>query len=273
MQFLKGVLIVVAVIYLLLLLALYTFQRSVLYIPPSVYLTPDAVELNGAEEIYNLETDGELLGWWLPPTEPSHPTVIYFHGNGSAVFSANDIYRTLNANGYGVFAVAYPGYPGRLGKPTQESLVHAAAQGYDYLISQGVAPKTIVLYGTSLGAGVAAQLATQRDAAVIIMEAPFTSAADMAQLSFPIFPARALTKDTFYSDRALSGLDIPLVWMHGTNDHVIPLSLGQKLYSDYGGPKSAHILAGAEHNNVWYRGGDKIVLEALERLSATESAR
>ena len=253
--------------------ALYIFQRSVLYIPPNVYLSPAGVKLPEAQEVYSPETPSDLLGWWLPPTDSSFPSVIFFHGNGSAVFSNYDIYRTLNANGYGVFAVAYPGYPGRSGAPTQNSLTEAAMQAYEYVSDKNIGADKIVYYGTSLGAGVAAQLAARKTPALIFMEAPFTSAADMAQYRFPIFPAALLTKDKFFSGRALARKNIRMVWIHGTQDYVIPLEIGQQLYDGYDGPKTAHIIEGGEHINLWYRGGDQIIMTALDTLRTKENAR
>ncbi len=272
--------------YLLFCAALYGFQRKFLYIPPPIYLTPAGVGLDGAQEIRGADhTDdmqgSDILGWWMPPQntqrddnirdEASHnesakPVVMFFHGNGSAVFSNHDIYRALHGQGYGVFAAAYPGYPGRTGHPSQEKLTAAARAGYDFVTAQGVDPSKIVFYGTSLGSGVAAQLSAERRPALIIMEAPFTSVADMAQMQFPFLPAGPLTKDKFDSRKALSGSGIPMIWLHGTQDRVIPLTVGQTLYDTYDGPKTAHIIEGGQHNNLWYLGGDAIILKALSNL-------
>ena len=257
-----------AAIYLLALAALYIFQRSVLYIPPKVYLTPAGVGLSGAAEVPAPSNANDIMGWWMPPKQAGAPVVMYFHGNGSAVYSANDVYNTLHDNGYGVFALAYPGYPGRAGQITQQSLTEAAIEGYDFVLSQGAQADKLIYYGTSLGAGVAAQLAEQRMPALIIMEAPFTSAADMAQRTFPIFPASLLTKDKFRSDRALAGSQIPMIWIHGTRDNVIPLEVGQALFDGYDGPKTAHVIQNGLHTNLWYLGGEDIILSAISNLDA-----
>ena len=258
-------------LYLLVLAALYMFQRSVLYIPPRVYLTPAGAELSGAIEVPAPDAPNDIMGWWIPPKDTHAPVVMYFHGNGSAVYGAHDVYRTLHDNGYGVFALAYPGYPGRAGETTQQSLTEAAIEGYDYLNAQGIAPDKITFYGTSLGAGIAAQLSVRRKPAMIIMEAPFTSAADMAQRSFPIFPAGFLTKDKFRSDAALSDSAIPMIWIHGTNDNVIPLEVGQALFDGYDGPKSAHVVQGGGHNNLWHLSSETIILEALSKFEKAPS--
>lgn len=262
----KRIGLVIAALYTIALLTLYVGQRAVLYIPPAIYLTPMGVELDAASEIALSSPSNDILGWWIEPESQAAPVVMFFHGNGSAVFSASELYRAFAQQGYGVFALAYPGYPGRSGKPTQDSLTQAAVDAYDFISDQGVHADRIVFYGTSLGAGVAAQLSRERKPALIIMEAPFTSAADMAQLRFPIFPAGILTKDKFRSDEALNGANIPMLWIHGTNDRIIPFEMGQRLFDNYDGPKTAYKIEGGGHNNLWYKDGDDVILEALAKL-------
>jgi len=258
MTFLRNILIIFALIYLIILALLYIFQRKVLYIPPPVYLTPAAVELAQAQET--------AQGWWIAPSDDTKPVIMFFHGNGSAVFSNNDIYRDFAARGYGVYAAGYPGYPGYDGTTTQTSLTDAAISGYEFVRGQGVGGERIIYYGTSLGAGVAVQLTTSHEPALLILEAPFNSAADMAQMRFPIFPSRALTKDKFDSAAALSGRDVPMLWLHGTDDGVIPMGEGQRLYNGYDGPKSKLIIAGGRHTNLWALGGRETIFDAIENI-------
>lgn len=262
----KRITLIIAALYVSALLTLYLGQRAVLYIPPNIYLTPMGLGLDSASEITVSATSNDIQGWWIAPKSQTAPVVMFFHGNGSAVFSASDIYRALEEKDYGVFALAYPGYPGRSGKPTQDSLTQAAIDAYDYVHEQGIPADRIVFYGTSLGAGVAAQLSKERKPALIIMEAPFTSAADMAQLRFPLFPAGVLTKDKFRSDSALNGTNIPMLWIHGTNDWVIAFEIGQRLFENYDGPKTAYKIEGGAHNNLWYKGADSVILETLATL-------
>ena len=258
MTFLRNIAIIFVVIYFVLLALLYVLQRKVLYIPPPVYLTPAAVELPQAVETPQ--------GWWIAPSDDTKPVVMFFHGNGSAVFSNHDIYRDFAARGYGVYALGFPGYPGYAGATTQKTVTQAALGGYDFVRAQGVDARRIVYYGTSLGAGVAAQLTTTHEPALLIMEAPFNSAADMAQMRFPIFPARALTKDKFDSAAALSGRDVPMLWLHGTTDGVIPMREGQRLYENYSGPKTKLIIPGGQHTNLWALGGRATIFDAIENI-------
>lgn len=263
MKWVFGFSLVLVTLYLAGLVLVYTQQRDLMYFPPTNYLSPVDVSLETAVEIpIQSETGDALLAWWIGPQD-GKPVVMFFHGNGSAVYSNHDIYRELSAKGYGVLGTAYPGYPGSEGTPTEAALVAAAQAQYDYMIDQGVSADNIVFYGTSLGAGVAAQLSKTHKPSLVIMEAPFTSALDMARTMIKIYPVSLFMKDKFLSERALKGSGIPLLWLHGTNDTIIPHTMGQQLFENYDGPKTPHVIEGGQHNNLWFLGGREIILEAL----------
>ena len=265
MRVLKLTLLAALTLYLIAAAAVFLLQRKLLYFPPNLYLAPVAVGVDMDEMEYTHD-HVTVTGWYGRPAESGHKVVMVFHGNGSAVFSNHDIFRDLMAAGYGVWSVGYPGYPGSQGKPTEEALVTAAERQYDLLLAQGVMPENIVFYGTSLGSGVAAQLAAKHRPALLVMDAPFNSVLDMGRKQVPWLPVGLLMKDRFESDKALANLDMPLIWIHGTADRIIPLAQGQKLYDGYGGPKTAHIIEGGQHTNLWFLGGRDIVLEALASL-------
>ena len=267
MKALKLILLAALTLYLIAASALFALQRKLLYFPPSLYLTPAAVGVPEMTEI-DVRVGDEVwaTGWFARPRDADDKVIMVFHGNGSAVYSNHDIFRDLMNQGHGVWSVGYPGYPGRspeLAKPSQINLVDAAKDQYDYLIAQGHAPDNIIFYGTSLGSGVAAQLTRTHKPALLIMDAPFNSVLDMGKQQVPWLPVSLLMKDKFESDKALADLDVPLIWIHGTADRVIPIAQGQKLYDGYNGPKSAHIIEVGQHTNLWFLGGRAIVLGAL----------
>lgn len=231
-------------------------QRKMLYFPPSLYHPPPI-------EMTEVRTTSGGLGWYSPAAQ-GRLTVMVFHGNASSIDSNTHIFRDLQAAGYGVWSVGYPGYPGTDGTPTQTNLTRAAMEQYEHLSGLGV--ENIVFYGTSLGSGVATQLAAHHQPELLILDTPFNSVLDMARGQMPFLPVTALLKDKWQSDKALAGLDVPLIWIHGTADRVIPISQGQKLYDGYTGPKSAYVLDGAGHNNTWLSGGRNVVLTALGKL-------
>lgn len=259
MIWLKRILLIVIALYFLGLALMYIFQRSLLYFPPQFYNPPP-------DWMLEIEAAEGLTSWWVAPDRAGAPVILVFHGNASSIDSNMPLFREFRAKGYGVLSVGYPGYPGNVGKPSQTALVEAAIAQYDWLQAQGVSPDRIVLYGSSLGSGVAAQLAAQRDTSLLILDAPFQSTLAIAQTNMRFIPVRFLMKDTYRSDLALSELDVPLIWIHGTEDRVIPINSGRALFDGYGGPKSAHEITGAGHANTWFMGGREIVLTALAEM-------
>ncbi|MFK7793187.1 MAG: alpha/beta hydrolase [Devosiaceae bacterium] len=260
MKFLMIGAAVLATLYIAFTVFIYVAQRSLLYFPPDIYLTPEAVNVP-MTEIKN-ET-GEIISWWAPPSSEDGKTVMVFHGNGSAIYSNHDIFRDLINTGHGVLSVGYPGYPGQGGETTKPNIVNSATAQYEWVRAQGIEAEDIAFYGTSLGSGVAAQLSIKNEPAILFVDAPFNSTLDMAQMRLPMLPVSKLMKDKFQSHIALKDKNIPLIWTHGTRDRVVPLSQGQKLFDDYSGPKTAHIIEGGDHINLWGLGGRKIVLDAL----------
>ena len=87
----------------------------------------------------------------------------------------------------------------------------------------------------------------------------------MGRKHTPFLPVKLLMKDQYKSDRALTGLDIPLIWTHGTADNVVPISQGQKLFDSYRGPKQAHIIQDGQHTNLWGLGAREIIITALTK--------
>ncbi len=243
-------------LYLAVAVTAYFAQRKILYFPPALYHPPPA-------EMVEIRTESGYLGWYSQAKD-DRPTIMVFHGNASSIDSNMHIFRDLQATGFGVWSVGYPGYPGTAGKPTQENLIAAATEQYEHLSNMGV--ENIVFYGSSLGSGVASQLAANHPPQLLIVDAPFKSVADIARKQMPFLPTGLLLKDKWRSDQALKDLDVPLIWIHGTADTVIPISEGQRLFDGYGGPKTAYSLKGADHNNTWLNGGRDIVLNALENL-------
>ena len=158
-----------AALYAVIGLALYVFQRRLLYFPDPTHYTPQQAGLAGVEEIGLATADGERLVAWYKPAPASAPTLLYFHGNGGGLYLRRKRIEALAGAGYGVFILGYRGYSGSTGRPTEKALVADGLLAYDYLKAQGVAPSRIVLYGESLGTGIATQVASQRQTAALLI--------------------------------------------------------------------------------------------------------
>ena len=211
------------------LVLLYVFQRSLLYLPQRRPISPAAAGFPEAEEVVLETSDGErVIAWYVPP-RPGHPLVIYFHGNAETIANRVDRHRALIATGAGLLAISYRGYMGSTGRPTEQGLLHDAEAAYAFAASHHPTEQ-IVLWGHSLGSGVAVALAATRPVAKLILEAPFTSTADVAQRMFPLVPVRRLMHDQFRSDQRIAAVTASILILHGARDIVVPIALGERLY-------------------------------------------
>jgi len=243
---------------------LFVLQRGFLYFPPNTYLSPQAVNLAHFTEVeITARDDTELKMWWHKP-EDDKPVIMFFHGNASGVFSNVDIYRDLTQAGFGVLGVSYPGYPGAGGKTSQNANISAAQAQYDWLLAQNIRPEKIIFFGTSLGAGVAAQLSKTHPPALLIMEAPFNSMLDMVRLRMPLYGFSVWLIDEYRSDLALQNATFPVLILHGSDDRVIPAAQSAKLEKGLKGAVTRHLIEGGQHTNLWALGGHQIIFELLE---------
>ena len=258
--------LVIAVVYLGMNVLMYVNQRGYMYLPSVDRVAPAEVGLEDVEEVVLRNASGDELISWFSNAAPGRPTVLLFHGNAGAVYHRAYRFRGLQAAGYGVFILGYPGYGGSGGKPTETSMVEAAQLAYDFLIDAGVDAGNIVIWGESIGTGVGVQLAATVDAKALVLEAPMSSASDVAGEHYPFMVARFLMKDTFRSDKHIDKIGMPLLVMHGDRDRVIPLEFGKKLVESAVEPKQLVVLEGAGHNNLYQFSTDRIARDFIESL-------
>ena len=203
MTVLKWLLIVVSVGYVGALAALFLAQRSFLFPIPQVARTkPAAAGFPQAEEHLLTTADGEKVIVWQVPAKPGHRVVLYFHGNGDFLAGFFVRFRDIIADGTGVVALSYRGYAGSSGQPSEQGLLQDAAAAYAFTAARHSADR-IVAWGFSLGTGVAVALAAEQPVGKLILEAPYSSIADVAASAFPIFPVRLLIRDSFHSDQRI----------------------------------------------------------------------
>jgi fermentation-respiration switch protein FrsA (DUF1100 family) len=223
------VVVLVLIGYIAGVVLLYIFQRSLLYFPQRRPIAPAAAGFPEAEAV-TLETrDGERVIAWHVPPRSGHPLVIYFHGNAETIANRVDRHRALIATGAGLLAVSYRGYMGSSGQPTEPGLLDDAQAAYAFATSRHPAAR-IVLWGHSLGSGVAVALAASRPVAKLVLEAPFTSTVDVAQRMFPLVPVRWLMHDQFHSDERIGAVTASILVLHGARDIVVPIAFGERLY-------------------------------------------
>ena len=261
-------------LYLVLLLLVYVFQRQFLYFPDHSVPTDGYLDKMGVTAVgVSSGPDGELRSLWRAPKASDSPAILFFHGNAGSHFHRIPIYQALASDGAAVLGVGYPGYGGNAGTPNEAELFQAAQANYDWLIQKGFRSDRIIIIGESLGSGVAAQLASQNGAAGLILVAAHSGMDEMAQRQFPLFPARWLIKDRYPNLDHIDRIDMPLIWIHGTNDELIPFAAGQRLFDAARHPKAAYPIKNGGHNNLWAKGIDQIIRKVSARLVPSANAQ
>ena len=249
--------------YLFLILCLYVFQRPMIFVATPFKPEPPP----GVREISAVTTDGlTLYGWFVPPATADNPVLIRFHGNASNAAWSYERAEPFIAAGYGVLIAAYRGYAGNPGKPDEAGLINDARAFIEWAMEQGVEQERIVLYGESLGSGPAVAMAGEyQNLRALILEAPFTSLADVAARLYPFAPVRILLKDRFDNLSRIGDISTRLIVAHGTADRVVPYSLGERLFRAAPEPKTMITIEGGGHNDLHERDISAKILKILEQ--------
>lgn len=252
----------------LLWLALRRFERSMIYFPSRGYdVHPGSAGLDW-ERLRLRASDGvELEAWWLPGPRPDAPVLLCLHGNGGSLSHRVEKMRLFRGAGAAQLWVDYRGYGASAGVPSEKGLYRDAEAAWSWLAARGVPASRVVVYGESLGGGVAVELATRRGPAGLIFESGFTSLADMAKLVLPRFPAR-LASERYDSLGKIAGWKGPLLVLHSPQDDIVPFELGRRVFEAAPGPKTFVELKG-DHNEGFLATGPaygKAVADFLARL-------
>jgi hypothetical protein len=242
---------------------LYVTQRSLQYFPEGYRTAPAAAGLPEAEEAAVETADGERVLLWHVPPKGDKPVILYFHGNGGSLRYRVDRFRALIADGTGLVAVSYRGYGGSTGRPTEAGLLEDAAAAYAFAAAR-YPPERIALWGESLGSGVAVALAAEKPVGRVVLEAGFSSAADVGAGVYWYVPVRLLMKDQFRSDLRIGKVTAPVLMLHGDRDNIIPIALGERLYALINAPKRFVRFPGGGHENLGLRGA----IEAAKQFLA-----
>ena len=246
--------------YAAVVLLFYLKQAALLYPASTERTTAARAGLSGFEDVVLPTADGErIVGWYTAP-QPGRAILLYFHGNGGSLLDRTGRARVLTQDGRGLLIVSYRGYSGSTGTPTETGLRTDARTAYDWL-AQRFPPERIVLYGESLGTGVAVGLAIERRVAGVVLDAPFTSAADVAGHHYRFLPVWLL-RDQYRSLDRIQNIRAPLLVLHGDRDGVVPFTLGERLYHHALEPKRFVRIPGGDHGSNLENGG----LEPVRKL-------
>lgn len=261
MRFLLNVLIAYFAAYAILVLA----QRALIYFPDKA--KPDLAEsaIQDIQAVQVETADGLTLESWYSPPKDTMPTIVMFHGNAGNHGMRSYSMRPFADAGYGIMLASYRGYGGNPGSPSEQGLYADGRAHMEWLMETAkTPPEKIVLYGESLGSGVAVQMAGEYDAAALILQTPFDSLAKVAQARMFFFPfVRTLTWDKYANDTKVGALTLPTLVLVAGDDEIIPARSSRALLAAARDTVSVVHLDSANHNTVFANGGYKEVMDFL----------
>ena len=251
--------------YILLSIVVFFFQRNLLYHPSVDNYLKDQVVIEPTEiEKVKITTKDkiDLIGWFYNKDIEKFKTILFFHGNAGSLedrtYKLNH-FKDLNVN---FLIIAWRGFSGNKGKPNEMGLYEDAESAVKWLNTKGIKEKNIILYGESLGTGVAIEIAQNKNYAGIILESPFTSMVNMGKKYYPFFPVRFLLKDKFESCRKIKKVSVPVLVLHGKKDKIVPFAMGKKMYEMANEPKFFYFQEYGDHMINY----DTELLMALEKF-------
>jgi uncharacterized protein len=226
-----------------------SITRSLVFPAPGQVRTPSA----GDGELLRIPApEGEVVALHAPPADDAASTVVLFHGNGEQIADVVPLARELRAAGLGALLVEYPGYGLAGGSPSEPAIYAAAEAALGVLRARGVPPSRTVLFGQSLGSGVATEMAARGHGASLVLVSPFTSLTNVASRLAPPLLVRLLLRDRFDSASKAPGVRLPVLIIHGENDTLVPADMGRTLAGLFPDAR-LELIATGEHNDLFSR--------------------
>jgi hypothetical protein len=239
--------IVTSLIYIFVIFFLFFFQRNLLYHPNENNYFGDKLKVNIEKVQIRTSDDINLLGWFHKKDLNKFKTIVYFHGNAgrleNRIYKLNH-FKDMNVN---FLIISWRGFNGNSGKPSEKGLYKDGESVISWLKKMGLVEKDIILYGESLGTGIATQIAQNRKFAGLILETPFTSMVDAAKNFYPYIPVSLLLKDRYENDKKIKNINIPVLVMHGEVDKIVPFWMGKKIYNMANEPKYSYFTKYDNH--------------------------
>ena len=247
MNYFTLILSILALAYFLNVISIYFFQRNLLYHPSENNYSGDKLTVSIEKIKIKNDDNIELLAWYHEKDIENYKTILFLHGNAGSL--ENRIHKINHFNDMDVnfLIISWRGFSGNKGKPTEQGLYEDARSAVRWLKSKGVLENNIIIYGESLGTGVATEIAQNTKFAGIILESPFTSMIDAAKDKYPYLPVKFLLKDKYESDKKIKNIISPILVMHGEVDKIVPFWMGEKIFQLANEPKYSYFSKYDDH--------------------------
>ena len=250
-------LIAIPTVYILLLLFLYFYQRNLLYHPNENNYFGDNLKIEVDRIKIKTSDNLDLNAWYYEKDKNKFKTLLFFHGNAGLL--ENRIYKlnALDKLDLNILLFAWRGFSGNKGKPDENGLYEDGKSAIDWLLKNGVKERNIVLYGESLGTGIATEITQNKNFAGLILETPFTSMIEAAKNFYPYIPVGLILKDKYENNEKIKNINIPVLVMHGEADQIVPFWMGKKIFNLASEPKYSYFTKYDDHMMEY---DDKLVL-------------
>ncbi|MBD1139477.1 alpha/beta hydrolase [Pelagibacterales bacterium SAG-MED46] len=246
-NFILEVIIGIVVIYSSVLIVLFIFQRNLMYHPDENNYFGDKLEVEIEKVKIKTSDDINLLGWFHKKDLKKFKTIVYFHGNAGTLenrIHKLNRFRDMNVN---FLIIAWRGFSGNEGKPSEKGLYIDGNSAIKWLKNLGLFEEDIIIYGESLGTGVATEIAQHSNFAGLVLETPFTSMVEAAKNFYPYIPVGLLLKDKYKNSLKIKNINIPVLVMHGESDQIVPFWMGKKIYEIANQPKYSYFTKYDDH--------------------------
>ncbi len=251
------IILIIFLVYFFILVFLYFYQRNLLYHPNENNYSGDQISVD-IKKVKILTSDKiELLGWYHEKNIKNLKTLLFFHGNAGSLENRIHKLNHFKEMDINFLIIAWRGFSGNKGKPSEKGLYDDGQSAIKWLKNNGLDEKNLILYGESLGTGVATHLAQNKNFAGIILETPFTSMIDAAKTFYPYIPVKLLLKDKFENQKKIKNINLPILIMHGEVDQIVPFSMGKKIYEIANEPKYSYFT---KYDNHMMEYDEKLIL-------------
>jgi fermentation-respiration switch protein FrsA (DUF1100 family) len=273
MNWLYGLLAIIALIYAIKAVILYRRQGEHVYNPRRDFIgTPADVSL-AYEDIHFRAADNTLLHGWYCPGPHDSKVILLFHGNTGNISDCLESLKMFATMGYSSFVFDYRGYGHSEGQPNEQGSYHDADAAWEWLLREKrYAPDDVIVIGRSLGAAIAAHVASHHRAAAIVFESTFTSLPDIAAETHRLVPARLMTRFNYNTLARIPRIHSPILIVHGREDRVIGFHHGERLYAAANDPK-AFLEIDGDHATGFINSGHKYIqgLQDFLRLHTSDN--
>jgi uncharacterized protein len=259
-----GMAAIAAVAYLGAVGVIYAQQRSILFRPDTTRVSPASAGGPQATETTFRAPDGpDVIAWRIPPRDATKPVVLYLHGNSRNLARRSDRFQRMAAGGIGVFAISWRGYGGSGGAPSEEGFRADAEAAMALLVREGIGLERIVIFGESLGTGVAVMLAAAHPVRALVLDSPYESIAAIAAERYWWLPVNLLMRDPFRAINAAPGVKAPVLAFACTDDWLTPYDGATRLMAAFTGAKRLITVDRRCHIPAFAAGGE-VVLRFVE---------